>query len=124
MSPGRRGGSARAGDMLKIACDICGQDYSILPERMGDSLRCKICLCEFEVAQSNLVVDKDERALTFQEWWQSDSVFLFRRVFRAILLLGLMVWLTSLFFVDTPPRPDFRRSGLHSSESLAMEGVA
>jgi len=91
--------------MHQVACDVCGKEYSIAPQRMGEWLRCKECRAEFEVASYNFVDgkksgdDDDETS-----WWDSDGMLLTRRIVRGVVLLIILSWLTSLFFVD-PPEP-------------------
>lgn len=93
--------------MHKVACDICGQDYSVLPDRMGDWLECKMCQCQFEVARHNFVVEKDQQKLSWSELWESDNVLIVRRIVRGILILTVMAWLTWLFFVEPPERVNY-----------------
>ncbi len=93
--------------MHKVACDICGQDYNVLPERMGDWLPCKMCQCQFEVAPHNFVDEDDVPKVSWSEWWESDPLVLTRRIIRGILIVAVMGWLTSLFFIEPPARVSF-----------------
>ena len=104
--------------MQKVACDICGQDYNILPERLGDWLECKMCQCEFEVVQHNFVVEKEQQRLSWNELWESDSVVLVRRIVRGVLILVVMGALASLFFIDPPARVNY----FTSERTLPVDG--